>query len=250
MDKGYDGRAADIWSSGVILYVLLAGFLPFDESSMVKLFRKIVKAEFAYPSNLSAEAMHLLSIILEPDLEKRATVEQIRSHPWYRGVSMQQAEQEERESSGIIPHQRKGSGPTNGSSLSGDMSQAITWVEDKLSAQVKALGGLVGLGAKSAAQEESPASAMRSLQLDPTAPQPISAPSSVPSNNSLSQSLSPNSSPALAPQAAPSPQSGSAQARRKLPAVIAPATATIPIRLASTKTKWICAAPSRSTPSI
>ena len=60
MDKGYDGQIADIWSTGVILYVLLAGFLPFDEPNMTDLFRKIFAADVAYPNWFSPEAICML----------------------------------------------------------------------------------------------------------------------------------------------------------------------------------------------
>jgi serine/threonine protein kinase len=66
------GQAADIWSAGIILFVLLAGFLPFDEGSMVELFSKIVKADFRFPSHFSPEVVSLLSMILNPDYSKRA----------------------------------------------------------------------------------------------------------------------------------------------------------------------------------
>lgn len=40
-DQGYDGAVADVWSCGVILYVLMAGFLPFDEVDLQTLYRKV-----------------------------------------------------------------------------------------------------------------------------------------------------------------------------------------------------------------
>lgn len=47
-----------MWSIGVILYVLLAGYLPFDENTMVALFQKIKNADFEYPDWFSADGTY------------------------------------------------------------------------------------------------------------------------------------------------------------------------------------------------
>ena len=81
-NKGYDGKKADVWSCGVILFVLLAGYLPFEEATMVALFKKIKHAEFTYPSWFTEDAKHLISQILIPDPEVRISLAEINNSEW------------------------------------------------------------------------------------------------------------------------------------------------------------------------
>ncbi|GMI92450.1 CBL-interacting protein kinase 25, SNF1-RELATED PROTEIN KINASE 3.25 [Hibiscus trionum] len=82
--KGYDGSKADIWSCGVILYVLLAGFLPFQDENVMKMYRKIFKAEFEFPPWFSTESKRLISKLLMADPERRITIPAIMRVPWFR----------------------------------------------------------------------------------------------------------------------------------------------------------------------
>ncbi|KAL2553643.1 CBL-interacting serine/threonine-protein kinase 24 [Forsythia ovata] len=81
--RGYDGAAADVWSCGVILYVLMAGYLPFDETNLPTLYNKINAAEFSCPFWFSPAAMSLLHKILDPNPETRIKIEGIKRDPWF-----------------------------------------------------------------------------------------------------------------------------------------------------------------------
>ncbi|EOA22202.1 hypothetical protein CARUB_v10002785mg [Capsella rubella] len=82
--KGYDGAKADIWSCGVILYVLLAGFLPFQDENLMNMYRKIFKSEFEFPPWFSPEARRLVSKLLVVDPNKRISIPAIMRTPWFR----------------------------------------------------------------------------------------------------------------------------------------------------------------------
>ncbi|OIT30383.1 PREDICTED: CBL-interacting serine/threonine-protein kinase 10-like [Nicotiana attenuata] len=86
--KGYDGAKADIWSCGVVLFVLLAGYLPFQDSNLMEIYRKIGKAEFRCPSWFPPEARRLLSKMLDPNPSTRISLAKIRGSTWFRrGIS-------------------------------------------------------------------------------------------------------------------------------------------------------------------
>ena len=86
MQSSY-GKAVDMWSLGVLLYVVLAGQLPFDTNS---LSQQIMNAEVNYQSpvwkGISAEAKDLINKLIVVDPSKRLTVEQALRHPWIQNV--------------------------------------------------------------------------------------------------------------------------------------------------------------------
>ncbi|XP_020267170.1 CBL-interacting protein kinase 2-like [Asparagus officinalis] len=82
--KGYDGTKSDIWSCGVILFVLMAGYLPFHDPNLMEMYKKIGKAEFKCPNWFPSDVRRLISRILDPNPATRISTAKIRENSWFR----------------------------------------------------------------------------------------------------------------------------------------------------------------------
>jgi len=86
--KPYD-KSVDIWAIGVITYVLLTGCFPFWDKQHARLYEKIRKVEYIWPTNslISPQARHLVSHLLVRTPEQRYTANECMEHPWLSGSS-------------------------------------------------------------------------------------------------------------------------------------------------------------------
>jgi len=90
-NKGYSSGAVDLWSAGVILYILLCGFPPFYEEELPALFDQILKGRYDFPSPwwdaISADAKDLVRRMLTVDPKKRITAAEVLQHKWISSAS-------------------------------------------------------------------------------------------------------------------------------------------------------------------
>ena len=81
--KKYNGFKIDIWSTGIILYAMLCGYLPFEDKDNDALFEKILECKLDFPKYISKMGKNLIEKILVTNPNKRITIKEIKEHPFY-----------------------------------------------------------------------------------------------------------------------------------------------------------------------
>ena len=85
----YNGFLTDIWSTGIILFAMICGYLPFEDNNNEILFGKILKCKINYPKHIGELPLDLMKKIIVPDPNKRITLPQIKEHPFFlKGKSL------------------------------------------------------------------------------------------------------------------------------------------------------------------
>uniref|UniRef100_H2Z2Z5 non-specific serine/threonine protein kinase n=1 Tax=Ciona savignyi TaxID=51511 RepID=H2Z2Z5_CIOSA len=85
--KPYDPRMHDMWSMGVILYIMSCGHMPFDDSNVKKMLKIQLKNQLRFPPRvndiISEELKNLIRRLIQPDVTQRANMERVLAHPFF-----------------------------------------------------------------------------------------------------------------------------------------------------------------------
>lgn len=82
LGEPYDGKKSDVWSLGVLLYFMTAGFVPFKRVTDKDTEKDIITQNYVIPSHFSGQLENLIHQMLTVPVEKRPFIEAIEEHPW------------------------------------------------------------------------------------------------------------------------------------------------------------------------
>jgi len=86
MTNNYNEKC-DVWSFGVVMYILLTGRLPFRSKTPEKILKEALKCDLklgrSYWDHISKEAKDLISMVLNPDAQERFSIQEVLEHPWF-----------------------------------------------------------------------------------------------------------------------------------------------------------------------
>jgi len=107
MCMAYD-EAVDMWSIGIIIYILLTGCFPFWSENVQTLYQKIMNGSYRWPAKpeVSESAKDLVRRLLEKNPKKRMTAAECLEHPWICGQSVS-TQQSSRDWTGVQEARRK-----------------------------------------------------------------------------------------------------------------------------------------------
>nr|XP_034492075.1 serine/threonine-protein kinase MARK2-like [Marmota flaviventris] len=84
LDSAYIGPAVDVWSLGVLLYLMLTGHLPFEGDTLEELRDQVLHRSWVLPAHVSIHAQDLVAEMLTVDTMERPSMAEVARHPWLK----------------------------------------------------------------------------------------------------------------------------------------------------------------------